>query len=103
MTLARLPWYVRACGCLAQSSSAGFGPPWRQLSRLQQPWLLVGDVVRARCAQARNVTGFQPEGMHLTPWQWADGGWSLLVSWQTGGERGLGRQPAGLRHTGEAG
>lgn len=31
--------------------------------------------------QARAVTGFQPEGVHLTQWT-AD---SVLVSWQTGG------------------
>ena len=31
--------------------------------------------------QVRTVTGFQPEGIHLT--QWTQN--SVLVSWQTGG------------------
>lgn len=33
-------------------------------------------------AQVRTVTGFQPEGIHLTQWT-SD---QMLVSWQTGGE-----------------
>lgn len=32
--------------------------------------------------QARTVTGFQPEGIHLAP----AGNDKMIVSWQTGGE-----------------
>lgn len=37
--------------------------------------------------QARKVKGFEPEGLHLTPWQQTERGWSILVSWQTGEAR----------------
>lgn len=36
--------------------------------------------------QARKVKDFEPEGVHLSPWQLKPEGWSILVSWQTGGE-----------------
>lgn len=42
---------------------------------------------RAVPHSACTAQGYQPEGIHLTPWQITDEGWTVLVSWQTGGAR----------------
>lgn len=64
----------------------------RLSQRVLGPALTGGGTAAARCcpnlsvpkraAQVRTVTGFQPEGIHLTQWT-PD---QMLVSWQTGGE-----------------
>lgn len=31
------------------------------------------------------MSGFQPEGIHVTPWRFAHRHWEVLISYQTGG------------------